>query len=100
MVKINYEYRGGVLFVRIEGRFSYQNVEQIIDSIRRVVVKGGIIYTVINLERAKVLNDNYIEMLLKDINDNVYLCGCNSDHYNNYHLLNTENNIFKCIGGI
>lgn len=98
MLQVNYEYRGGVLFVRLEGSLDSRNIYLLSNSIKQVIRIGGIKYVVINVNEVVALNDSYIRFLIDDIkNSSVYLCGYNSNNYSSNILLNNENNIFKYI---
>ena len=98
MLNVNYEYKGGVLFVRLSGNLDSRNIYLLSNSIKQVVKIGGIRYTVINLENVYALNDSYIRFLMEDIKDTkVYLCGYNSDNYGSDCLLSREKNIFNYI---
>ena len=84
MLNVNYEYLGGVLFVRLDGNLDSRNIYLLIDSIKRVIQIGGIKYVVINVEKVKVLNDSYIRYMIEDIKtSSIYLCGYSSGNYNN-----------------
>lgn len=97
MLKVNYEYKGGVLFVRLDGNLDSRNIYLLCNSIKQVIRIGGIKYTVINVENVYALNDSYVRFLIEDIKaSNVYLCGYNSSNYNNF-LLNKESGIFNYI---
>lgn len=97
MLRVNYEYKGGVLFVRLDGNLDSRNIYLLSNSIKQIIKIGGIKYTVLNVEKVYALNDSYIRFLIEDIkNSNVYLCGYNSSNYNNI-LLNRESSIFNCI---
>ena len=98
MLNVNYEYLGGVLFVRLVGILDSRNIYLLVDSIKRVIQIGGIKYVVINVEKVKVLNDSYIRYMIEDIKtSSIYLCGYSSSNYNNNILLNDEKHIFKYI---
>ena len=82
MLRVNYEYKKGVLFVRLEGSLDSRNIYLLCNSIKQIIRIGGIRYTVLNIEKVYALNDSYIRYLLDDIkNSDVYLCGYNSSNY-------------------
>jgi len=98
MLEVIYEYKGGVLFVRIRGSLDSRNIYLLSNSIKQIIKIGGIKYTVINVVELKALNDSYIRFLIEDIKkSNIYLCGYNSKNYDNNILLNRENNIFNYV---
>ena len=84
MVEIDYEYKGGILFVRVNGSLGENNYRLVVKSIRGVIERGGILYTVVNLERDDHLNEEIVKRLLNDSCD---------------RLLKNENNIFNYING-
>ena len=97
MLKVNYEYKGGVLFVRLDGNLDSRNIYLLSNSIKQIIKIGGIIYVVINVENVIALNDSYIRFLIDDIrNSNVYLCGYTSTNYNSNFLVE-ERSIFNYI---
>jgi len=99
MLRVNYEYKGGVLFVRLDGNLDSRNIYLLSNSIKQIIRIGGIIYTVLNVENVSALNDSYIRFLIDDIkSSNVYLCGYDSNNYDyNNILLNKESSIFNYI---
>ena len=98
MLRVNYEYKGGVLFVRLNGILESRNIYLLSNSIKQIIKIGGIKYIVINLEEVRCLNDSYIRFLIEDIKDSeVYLCGYNSFNYNSKVLLNREVSVFNYI---
>lgn len=97
MLKVNYEYKGGVLFVRLDGNLDSRNIYLLSNSIKQIIKIGGIIYVVINVENVIALNDSYIRFLIDDIREsNVYLCGYTSTNYNSNFLVE-ERSIFNYI---
>lgn len=97
MLKVNYEYKGGVLFVRLEGNLDSRNIYLLSNSIKQIIKIGGIIYVVINVENVVALNDSYIRFLIDDIREsNVYLCGYTSTNYSSNFLVE-ERSIFNYI---
>lgn len=97
MLRVNYEYKKGVLFVRLEGSLDSKNIYLLSSSIKRIIMIGGIKYVVINVEKVYALNDSYIRFLIEDIKiSDVYLYGYNSSNYNDV-LLNNESNIFNYV---
>ena len=99
MLKVNYEYKKGVLFVRLDGNLDSRNIYLLVNSIKQIIRIGGIRFVVLNVENVYALNDSYIRYLLEDIKESeVYLCGYNSSNYKDSNiLLNRESSIFNCI---
>jgi len=77
MLKVNYDYRKGVLFVRVDGVISNQNIYLLCNSIKQIIKLGGMGNTVINLEGASLVEDNYAIVLLEEIKKvcQVHICG-------------------------
>lgn len=97
MLKVNYEYKGGVLFVRLEGILDSKNIYLLSNSIKDTIRIGGFLYVVINVEKVMALNDSYLRFLIEDIKTgNIYLCGYNSLNYNSNYLVE-ESSVFKYI---
>lgn len=98
MLNVNYEYKGGVLFVKVSGNLDSRNIYLLSNSIKEVIKIGGIKYTVINVEEIYALNDSYVRFLIDDIKVcNVYLSGYNSNNYRSESLLSRECSIFNYI---
>lgn len=98
MLEVNYEYKKGALFVRLDGNLDIKNIYLLINSIRQVIKIGGISYTIINLEKVKALNDSYIRIILDELkNSGVYICGYNSNNYGSDKLLVNENSIYNYV---
>ena len=99
MLKVNYEYKRGVLFVRLYGNLDSRNIYLLVNSIKQIIKIGGIRFIVLNVENVYALNDSYIRYLIEDIKESeVYLCGYNSSNYNDSNiLLNRESSIFNYI---
>ncbi len=93
MLKINMEYRKGVLFVRLKGDLTKYTVNSLNNYLIPVISKNGIKYIVYNLRGVSVI-DNYGKDSLKK--------GVNAARLNNGEglLCNTNltlNNEFKIV---
>ena len=98
MLRVNYEYKKGVLFVRLYGALDSRNIYLLSNSIKQIIKIGGIKYTVLNVEKVYALNNSYIRFLIDDIkSSNVYLCGYVSNNYSSNNLLAKESSIFNYI---
>ena len=64
MLKINMEFRKGVLFVRLKGDLTKYTCECLEDYLIPVIIKNGFKYLVYNLEAITVM-DNYGKASLK-----------------------------------
>ena len=58
MLKINMEYRKGVLFIRLKGNLTKETVKSLNQYILPIITQNGIKYIVYNLGAIKVI-DNY-----------------------------------------
>lgn len=104
-MKIQMEYRKGILFVRIKGYLTRKYIDKFENEILPVVLKHGMKYIVINLEKLKEI-DNYGVKALNNLYDIVKrnkgrtsLCNINesiikqikeSDLSNKYFKTNNE----------
>lgn len=64
MLKINMEYRKGVLFIRLKGNLTKETVNSLNEYLIPVITKQGIKYIVYNLGAVTVI-DNYGKASLK-----------------------------------
>ncbi len=62
MLKINLEFRKGVLFVRLEGRI---NSEEYLNELNNIIEKIGIKYVVLNTDNIEYFDVNSINNLIK-----------------------------------
>lgn len=102
MFNINTEYRKGVLFIRLQGRFDYNYYVSTID---KLVVKFGIKAVVLNLcelKHVSLENINYINLLNKKIlKKRIKLLICDkeirNDLFRNIVKINSEIEAFSLI---
>lgn len=79
MLDVNFEFVGGILFVRLEGKINRSSVSSVNDSLTDIIIKGGIKYLVFNINNALIeervsLFDN-CNTLIKDNGGKMFLCG-------------------------
>lgn len=73
-MKFDFEYRKGLLFVRLEGIFNKETGSLFSDKIKELIYKYGIKYFVINLkdllfmdeDGAEILKKSYYDMIVHD----------------------------------
>ena len=68
MLKIEMEFKKGIFFIRLSGMLTQNNVDKFINECVPVVLKHGIKYVVINLDKVNAIDLKGIEALMK-IND-------------------------------
>ena len=79
MLDVNFEFVGGILFVRLEGKINKTSVSSVNSSLTDIIVKGGIKYLVFNISNAVIeervsLFDN-CNLLIKNNKGTMFLCG-------------------------
>jgi len=65
LIKVNYEFRKGVMFVRIIGVLVSYNYKDTIDNIIYIIKNIGIKFVVFNLNNIKAIDAFVIDYLLK-----------------------------------
>jgi len=85
MLKINMEYRKGILFVRLEGELNKDTSFKIEEEIGKMLSEGGIKYLVFNIENLRSIDMEGINAMLKN-NDIVcknqgkaFVCGLKNE---------------------
>ena len=97
MLKIDMEFRKGILFIRLEGKLNKYTVNEINDNVIPVILKHGLKFIVVNLDKLYSIDSEGIEMLIKlnelvsRWNGKTTLCSINKymkDDINNTDLKN------------
>ncbi len=65
MLKINMEFKKGILFVRPEGSLNKKNIEKFNNDVIPVVLKHGLKYVVVNLDKVNTIDVEGIESLME-----------------------------------
>lgn len=65
MLKIDMEFKKGILFVRLEGSLNKNNIEKFNNSVIPVVLKHGLKYVVVNLDKVNSIDIKGIESLME-----------------------------------
>ncbi len=68
MLKIDMEFRKGILFIRIIGKLNKYTISDFSDNVIPVILKHGLKYLVINLDKLESIDSYGIKELIK-IND-------------------------------
>lgn len=79
MLDVNFEFVGGILFVRLEGKINRSSVSSVNDSLTDIIIKGGIKYLVFNISNGIIeervsLFDN-CNTLIRHNGGKMFLCG-------------------------
>lgn len=90
MLDINIEFTKGVLFVRLEGVLSSGNIDNIENTIMKILNEGGIRYLVFNVHNLKIDENinlfNKCEEIVKINGGKMLICGLEDEialgHYN------------------
>ena len=97
MLKIDMEFRKGILFIRLVGKLNKYTVNVINDNVIPVILKHGLKFIVVNLDKLYSIDSEGIEMLIKlnelvsRWNGKTTLCSINKymkDDINNTDLKN------------
>ena len=80
MLKMDLEYKSGVLFIRLEGNLIRKTNYKINNYIIPVIIKHEIKYVIYNLEKLKTIDESGIDAILntkckiKNNKGTIYLC--------------------------
>lgn len=84
MLKINYEFRKGIFFIRLIGNLNNKNYKQENIKIKEIIIENKFKYVVINTNYLKKVDMDGLNYLLeifdvtKDIESNLVICDKNS----------------------
>lgn len=84
MLKINFEFRKGIFFIRLIGNLNNYNYEQECKKIKELIIENKFTYIVINtnyLEKVDLNGINYLQELFnitKENKSNLIICDKNS----------------------
>lgn len=65
MLKMNYEFRKGVLFIRLFGSLDHKNITKISSNIDELIALFGLKYIVFNLDDLSYIDKEGINFILK-----------------------------------
>ncbi len=103
MLKINLEYRKGILFVRLKGSLSKLTYNALNNYLIPIIKDYGIKYIVFNLEKLDLIDDygKYsINMIINETKKNLgkgYICNTKVNFKNNLNILDNELAVFKLV---
>lgn len=84
MLKINYEFRKGIFFIRLIGNLNNKNYKQEDIKLKEIIIENKFKYVVINTNYLKKVDMDGLNYLLeifdvtKDIESNLVICDKNS----------------------
>lgn len=96
MLKINLEFRKGILFVRLKGDLTKYTSNSLNEYLLPIIHNQGIKYLVFNLANIKLIDSIGKSTLEKNINEakknNGYgmICNCNNIFNNNIKIVENE----------
>lgn len=95
MLDINIEFTKGVLFVRLEGILNNNNVDNVKNTIIKILNEGGIRYLVFNVHNLKIEEDKDLfitcEKLTKLNDGKMLICGLDNEIIlNSYSHIDNE----------
>jgi len=94
LLKIELEYKRGILFIRLNGSLNNNTSYLLKDAISNAVLKGGIKYLVINFEKLYSVDDKGLSSIVcsykeyLNIIDKIIICGYQDNK--NIKIENTE----------
>lgn len=100
MLKIECEYKKGILFVRLIGNVNKTTIKNM-EVVDNMIIKAGIKYLLINLEKAIIINHDEITNLInrykKLIGDDgkLVICGYYNNNKINFEIDSTNKVYFK-----
>ena len=101
MLKIDMEFRKGILFIRLEGKLNKYTVNEINDNVIPVILKHGLKFIVVNLDKLYSIDSEGIEMLIKlnelvsRWNGKTTLCSINKYMKNDINNTDLKNKYFE-----
>ena len=84
-LKINFEFRKGLLFIRLEGKLTKKTSKELSKTLDRFIYEQGVKYFVINLESLEFIDQNGLEVIRKKYKDMILhngkliVCGYQKD---------------------
>ena len=100
MFKIDMEFKKGIFFIRLEGTLTKSNVNEFIEECIPVILKHGIKYVVVNLDKVNVIDLKGIESLIslnevvRSMNGKTTLCSLSNREVKNILNKSEYNNTF------
>ncbi len=103
MLKINMEYRKGILFVRLKGELNKYTYEGLDKSLAPIIEDQGIKYLVVNVDYLNVLDKYGIKALEKKVQDTsnnggmTLICNNKFNINNKFQIIDNELAALKII---
>lgn len=100
MLKIDMEFKKGILFVRLEGSLNKCNIEKFNNEVIPVVLKHGLKYVVVNLDKLNAIDTKGIESLMElnqivtEFDGKTTLCSLSSSNVKSCLRESEYNNLF------
>ena len=106
MLKVNYEFRKGILFIRLNGYLTVETASRVKEEVIDMIIDNGIKNVVFNLSDISVVDEVGIKNLQVNFElcqkscSNVLLCGLKERFnvvFHKEHLVENELNAFEKI---
>lgn len=112
MLIINYEFRKGILFIRLNGHLTINTSNKVKEEITDMIIDNGIKNVVFNISQISLVDEIGLHDLYKNFElcrkncGNALLCGLNKkneflvmncDYFNKEYLVDDELSAFKKI---
>lgn len=65
MLKVDMEFKKGIFFVRLEGSLNKTTTEKFSNEVFPVILKYGLKYIVVNLDKVNIIDEKGIETLME-----------------------------------
>ena len=86
MLKINMEFKKGILFIRLDGSFNKKTVKKFDNEVLPIILMNKVMYVVINLDKVYLIDKEGVESLMelenlvRDFKGKTTLCGLTSNY--------------------
>lgn len=106
MININYEFRKGIMFIRLLGNLTIYNSKKVLENIINIIKQIGIKLVVLNLDNIKAIDAYGINSILilnnklREEHDKMFICSNNCFKEKFEHqipIISNEIDIFNVI---
>ncbi len=106
MININYEFRKGIMFIRLLGNLTIYNSKKVLENIINIIKQIGIKLVVLNLDNIKAIDAYGINSILilnnklREEHDKMFICSNNCFKEKFEHqipIISSEIDIFNVI---
>jgi len=86
MLKINMEFKKGILFIRLDGSFNKKTVKKFDNEVLPIILMNKVMYVVINLDKVYLIDKEGVESrmelenIVRDFKGKTTLCGLTSKY--------------------